>query len=480
MLPASAPVSHPNLKVGASSPQMREPSAPQNNCLAHPAINGEASSRHVVNFKRRRAAFAEVVGEGLAIVPTAREHNLYPYRPDSYFRYLTGFSEPEAVLVIAAGRSILFCREKDAEREAWTGFRYGPAAAREVFGFDEALPIDELKQKLPELIRDHPALWFAPGMDSEWDISILAALKSARDTRHAGKGAPARLYDWRDTLDVMRMVKDDAEIALMRKAAEITAAGHLRAMRTCRPGMMEYELEAEISHEFRRLGAGGHAYSPIVAGGANACVLHYTQNDCPLDASDLVLIDAGCEYDGYAADITRTFPVNGRFTAIAKDCYEIVLAAQQAAIAATAPNVPLNKPHEAAVRILAQGMLDLGLLTGEIDGVIESQAYRRFYMHNTGHWLGLDVHDVGLWKQTDAEGRESWPVLLPGMVMTVEPGLYIAASPELPDALASGIGIRIEDDVLVTNTGAEVYTHAPRSVTEIEEIMRTHSPDIPA
>jgi len=439
-------------------------------------------------FQRRRAAFAEIVGDGLALVPTAREQfrnrgNAYPYRPDSYFWHLTGFPEPEAVLVIAAGRSILFCREKNAMLEVWTGFRYGPAAAREVFGFDEAWPIDELKHKLPELICGRPSLWFAPGMDSEWDATVLTALKSARDAESfTGKGAPACLYDWRETLDAMRMVKDETEIARMRKAGAITAAGHLRAMKTCRPGIMEYALEAEISYEFRRLGASGHAYSPIVAGGANACVLHYTRNDRSLNAGDLVLIDAGCEFECYAADITRTFPVSGRFTAAQRDCYEIVLAAQQAAIAATKPDVPLNRPHEAAVRVLAQGMLDLGLLTGDLDGVIESQAYRRFYMHNTGHWLGLDVHDVGSWKKTDSEGRESWPILAPGMTLTTEPGLYIAASPELPDALAAfaGIGIRIEDDLLVTESGAEVYTHAPRSVAEIEEVMRVHSSDIAA
>ncbi|MDR0233602.1 MAG: aminopeptidase P N-terminal domain-containing protein [Zoogloeaceae bacterium] len=428
-------------------------------------------------FRQHRAAFAKVIGEGLAVVPTARERirnrdNPYPYRPDSYFWYLAGFPEPEAVLVMAAGRSILFCREKDAARETWTGFRYGPAAAREVFGFDEAWPIGELERKLPELIRDHPVLWAALGMDSEWDATLLTALKAVREEGRAGKSI--HLYDWRETLDAMRMVKDESEIARMRRAAEITAAGHLRALKSCRPGMMEYALEAEISHEFRRRGASGHAYNPIVAGGANACVLHYTENSRPLDAGDLVLIDAGCEFESYAADITRTFPVNGRFTAAQRDCYEIVLAAQQAAIAATGPNVSLNQPHEAAVRVLSQGMLDLGLLTGDLDGIIERRAYQPFYMHHTGHWLGLDVHDVGDWKKTSPEGRESWPVLAPGMVLTSEPGLYIAASPEAPEvpAALAGIGIRVEDDLLVTASGAEVYTHAPRTVAEIEDVMR--------
>jgi len=428
-------------------------------------------------FQRRRAAFAQWVGDGIALVPTAREKyrnrdNAYPYRPDSYFWYLTGFPEPEAVLVMAGGRSILFCQEKDATRELWTGHRFGTIAAREVFGLDETYPIGELENRLPELLFGHSALWCALGTDSAWDDCILTALKTARGM-NSGKSVPYHLYDWRETLDAMRMVKDEAEITRMRRAAEITSAGHLRALKTCRPGMLEYRLEAELSHEFRRLGASGHAYNPIVAGGANACVLHYTQNDCALADGELVLIDAGCEFDGYAADITRTFPVNGRFSAAQKDCYEIVLAAQEAAIAATKPGVPVNQPHEAAVRVLAQGMLDLGLLTGSLEGVIESGAYRQFYMHNTGHWLGLDVHDVGGWKKTDPEGRESWPILTPGMVLTCEPGLYIAASPELPEAAAAlaRIGIRIEDDLLVTATGVEVYTQVPKTVAEIEVIM---------
>jgi len=434
--------------------------------------------RDLAFFRQRRAAFAQLIGDGVAIVPTAREKirnrdNAYPYRPDSYFLYLTGFPEPEAALVMAGGRSILFCQDKDAERELWTGHRFGVTAAREMFGLDEAYPIGELENRLPELLLGRSALWCALGLDSEWDTRILAAQKSARDM-NTGKHVPNPLYDWREALDTMRMVKDEAEIARMRRAAEITSAGHLRALKTCRPGMREYRLEAELSHEFRCSGASGHAYSPIVAGGANACVLHYTQNDCALADGDLVLIDAGCEFDGYAADITRTFPVNGRFTAAQKDCYEIVLAAQEAAIAATCPGVPVNQPHEAAVRVLAQGMLDLGLLTGSLDGVIESLAYRRFYMHNTGHWLGLDVHDVGLGKQTEPEGKESWPVLTPGMTLTCEPGLYIAASPELPKAAMAlaGIGIRIEDDLLVTATGVEVYTQVPKSVVEIEALMR--------
>ncbi|MDR2637465.1 MAG: aminopeptidase P N-terminal domain-containing protein [Zoogloeaceae bacterium] len=423
--------------------------------------------------KKRRARFAEKVGDGIALIPTAREHprNPCPYRPDSYFWYLTGFPEPEAVLVIAAGRSLLFCREKDPERETWTGVRYGPEAAREIFAFDETWPLSELEKKLPELIANRPVLWHALGMDGEWDARVMRALESVRGMARAGQSAPALLSDWRDTLDGMRLLKDESELAHMRRAAEITASGHLGALQSCAPGMAEYALEAELSYQFRRLGANGHAYNPIVASGGNACILHYTRNDRTLQDGELVLIDAGCEYQGYAADITRTFPVNGRFSAAQKDCYEIVLAAQQAAIAAARPGAPFNAPHMAAVRVLTQGMVDLGLLSGNIDHLIETTAYQRFYMHRTGHWLGLDVHDAGRYRLAGTDDREDWVALAPGMTLTCEPGLYIPAAPDIPAALAD-IGIRIEDDLLVTARGCEVYTQVPKSVAEIEEAMR--------
>ena len=427
-------------------------------------------------FIARRAHFLNLIGDGVALIPTAPERlrnrdNPHPYRADSYFWHLTGFPEPEAVLVLAGGRSTLFCREKDALREIWDGFRYGPEAAAQTFGFDEAYPIATLDEKLPHLIADHPTLWHAFGLDAEWDARIARALDAVRAQARQGKRAPSALCDWRAPLDALRLIKAAAEQDLMRRAADITSAGHARAMRaSIHTAKTEYALEAELSYEFRRQGASGHAYSPIVAGGKNACTLHYVDNSQPLIDGDLVLIDAGCEFAGYAADITRTFPVNGRFSPAQKDCYEIVLAAQSAAIAATRPGVRFNVPHEAAARVLTQGMVDLKLLAGDVDGLIESAAYRRFYMHNTAHWLGLDVHDAGDYKEAGSSPN-LWRELAPGMTLTCEPGLYIPAAPDVPAALHN-IGIRIEDDLLITPTGCEVYTSAPKSVREIEELMR--------
>lgn len=425
-------------------------------------------------YLERRNRLFEELGDGLLVLPTAPEKLRnrdahHPYRFDSYFWYLTGFPEPEAVLVMVGGKkpqSILFCREKNEEREIWDGYRYGPQGAVESFFFDAAFPISELDNKLPELMAQSDAIWYALGHDGDWDARISTALNAVRAQSRAGKRPPGTLNDLHRLLDRMRLNKDAAEIDAMKRAAAISSAGHARAMRACRPSMAEYELEAELTYEFRRRGAEAHAYTPIVAGGHNACVLHYVANDKLLPDHALVLIDAGCEVEGYASDITRTFPVNGRFSAIQKDVYEIVLAAQSAAIAAIAPGKHFMDPHEAALRILAQGMLDLKLLEGSLDGIIESEAYKRFYMHRTGHWLGLDVHDAGEYKAGDA-----WTVLTPGMTLTVEPGLYIRPAEDVPKAL-HGIGIRIEDDVLVTPHGCEVYTTAPKTVEEIEEIMR--------
>ncbi|MEY2632440.1 MAG: hypothetical protein RIR00_1094 [Pseudomonadota bacterium] len=425
-------------------------------------------------FLLRRQRLLQRLGNGIAVIPTAPEvlrnrDSHHPYRFDSYFWYLSGFPEPEAVLVLVGGaqpQSLLFCREKNPERETWDGFRYGPAAAATHFGFDAAYPIGELEQKLPELIADRDCLWHAFGHDSGWDEQIARALNQVRGQVRSGKRAPRTLHDLRAELDSMRLVKDEHEQATLRRAADIAAAGHLRAMRACRPGMREYELEAELSYEFRRRGADAHAYTPIVAGGANACVLHYVANNQPLAAGSLVLIDAGCEVEGYAADITRTFPVSGRFSPAQRDAYQIVLAAQSAAFASIRPGAGFMDPHEAAVGVLTQGMVDLGLLQGAVEGLIEREAYKRFYMHRTGHWLGLDVHDAGDYKIGDA-----WTTLTPGMTLTVEPGLYIPAADDVPAAL-HGIGIRIEDDVIVSATGAEVYTDVPRSVEAIEELMR--------
>ena len=425
-------------------------------------------------YANRRASLLAQMQCGIAIVPTAPERlrnrdSAYLYRFDSYFYYLCGFREPEAVLVLIAGdqpQSILFCREKNLEREIWEGFRFGPEAAREAFGVDAAYPIAELEERLPALMANQPALHYAPGADPEWDARIMRWLNQVRAQNRVGIGAPQEIHDIRSVLDEMRLLKDARELELMRSAAGISARAHERAMRATRPGRMEYEIEAELLYEFRRHGAQYPAYWPIVAGGANACVLHYSDNSAKLDDGALLLIDAGCELGGYASDITRTFPVNGRFSGAQKDVYAMVLAAQAAAIAATGPGVPWDAPHEAAVRVLAQGMIDFGLCSGSLDKVLENGDYRRFYMHRTGHWLGLDVHDAGEYKCD-----KQWRLLEPGMVLTAEPGFYIRPGEGVP-AHFENIGIRIEDDVLVTADGYEVLTAAtPKSVAAIEALM---------
>ncbi len=425
-------------------------------------------------YQQRRAKLAAAMRGGVAIVPTAPERTRsrdshYPYRFDSYFYYLTGFPEPDAVLVVVAGRqarSILFCRERDPEREIWDGFRYGPEAARATFGLDEAHPIDELDKLVPDLLADcgvvHAPLSFEP----VWDARIAGWMNRVRARARNGVVAPSELRDIYATLDEMRLIKGPDEIALMRRAAEITAGAHRRAMRATRPGRVEHEIEAELLHEFRVHGAQGPAYPPIVAGGERACVLHYVQNNGLLRDRELLLIDAGCELDGYAADLTRTFPVNGKFSPEQREIYQLVLAAQAAAIAAVRPGNRWDAPHGAAVKVLTQGLIDLGLLTGSLEQAIDTESYRRFYMHRTGHWLGLDVHDVGDYKRGG-----DWRALAPGMVLTVEPGCYVRPGDGVPASFA-GIGVRIEDDVLVTDAGAEVLTRdAPKSIPDIEDLV---------
>ena len=426
-------------------------------------------------YARRRARLAARLGNGVAIVPTAPEclrnrDAHYPYRYDSYFYYLTGFREPEAVLVLVGGetpRSMLFCREKNAEREIWDGFRYGPEAAREAFAFDEACSITELDARMPDLLADRPAVQVHLGSDPLWDGRVLGWVNAVRGRARSGVAAPGDLRDVRVLLDEMRLIKDGHEVALMRRAGDISAAAHRLAMQAARPGVAEYAVEAVLQHEFRRCGAQAPAYTPIVAGGVNACVLHYVENNAILADGDLLLIDAGCELDGYASDITRTFPVNGRFSGAQRDVYELVLAAQAAAIAMVKPGAYWNAPHDAAVAVLAQGFIDLKLLGGTLDAVLEQESYKQFYMHRTGHWLGLDVHDAGEYK-TGGEWRE----LQPGMVLTVEPGCYIRPGPGVPEAFAH-IGIRIEDDALVTVGGCEILSAAaPKNVADIEALMR--------
>ncbi|HRD94294.1 aminopeptidase P N-terminal domain-containing protein [Accumulibacter sp.] len=428
-------------------------------------------------YSSRRQRLLDSLGDGVAVLATAPERvrnsdSHYPYRFDSYFWYLSGFPEPEAAIVLVGGRepkSLLFCRDKDEERETWDGFRYGPEAAAKAFGFSEAHPIASLEQKLPELIANRGPLWHSLGHDADWDQRITRALNAIRNQSRSGSRAPGEIRDLRGLLDQMRLIKDDHEIKSMRRAAEIASAGHSRAMRACRPGMAEYELEAEIGYEFRRRGADGHAYTPIVAGGANACILHYVANNKLLAGQSLVLIDAGCEVDGYASDITRTFPVGGRFSPVQREVYEVVLAAQQAALAAVRPGALFTDYHQAALRVLVQGLIDLKVLAGSVDGAIESEAYKPWYMHRTGHWLGLDVHDAGEYKTGIAD--DAWVKLLPGMTLTVEPGLYFRPGSRIPQHL-HGLGVRIEDDVLVTADGCAVYTNAPKTIAEIEEVMR--------
>jgi Xaa-Pro aminopeptidase len=429
----------------------------------------------VAVYAERRRRLAATIGEGVAVIATAPERarnrdTHYPYRHDSYFYYLTGFPEPEAALVLVGGaapRALVFCREKNAEREIWDGFRHGPEGARERFGVDEAHPIGELDAKMAQLLADRETLWTAVGVDADWDARVMRWLNAVRAQARAGVVAPHSLRDLHAPLDEMRLRKDAHELALMRRAAAISAAAHRRAMLAAHPGAAEYEVEAELLYEFRRQGAQFPAYWPIVAGGANACVLHYVQNDAPLADGSLLLIDAGCELEGYAADITRTFPVNGRFSGAQREVYEIVLAAQRAAMDRVRAGNAWNEPHDAAVRVLAQGMLDLKLLAGTLDEALEKETYKRFYMHRTGHWLGMDVHDAGEYKRAGA-----WRTLEPGMTLTVEPGLYIRAADDVPERLRD-IGVRIEDDVLVTEGACEVLTaDAPKAVADVEALIR--------
>ncbi|HSC62515.1 MAG TPA: aminopeptidase P N-terminal domain-containing protein [Caldimonas sp.] len=461
-----------------------------------------SSSSSFVARRARIAAAMKAVGGGVAIVPTAPERqrnsdNDHPYRHGSDFHYLTGFSEPGAWLLIGSdGRTTLACRPKDVERELWDGIRLGPDAAPAALAVDDAVTLDRLDDVVVERLADQPAVWWSfdtPGLGARID----GWLERVRAKGRMGVEAPGVQYDLAPLLATMRVRKDAGEVDIMRRAARISAAAHVRAMRFCaarfakdpRAAVPEYEIEAELLHEFRRSGAEGPAYTSIVAAGANACILHYTPSATPLKAGELCLIDAGCELDGYASDVTRTFPADGRFSPAQRELYDLVEAAQAAAVAATKPGARLRDAHAAAVRVLAQGMLDTGLLdrnaVGDVDAVIESAAYRKFYMHGTGHWLGRDVHDVGDYQAADEApvAQPDWlggtvvkkpsRKLEPGMVVTIEPGLYVRAGEGVPERFWN-IGIRIEDDAVVTEQGCELISRGvPVAAAEIEALMRS-------
>jgi len=417
----------------------------------------------------------QLMRSGAAVLPTAPEATrngdvLYPFRPDSDFYYLTHFPEPEAIVVLIPdrpnGEFILFCRERDAEKEAWHGARSGLEGAIERYGADDAFPIEDVSDILPGLLEEQDRIYCNMGRYPEFDNRMLQWVDEFRNKARSGVTASGEFIDVGHILHELRLIKRKEEIDTMRQAARISAAAHCRAMRVCRPNIYEFEIESELEYEFRRGGARASAYPSIVAGGANACILHYTENHDSLRDGDLLLIDAGAEIDCYASDITRTFPINGRYTGEQRALYEIVLSAQEAAIAQVRPGNTWNQPHEAAVGVLTQGLVELGLLSGTIDHLIEDHSYRRFYMHRTGHWLGMDVHDVG-----DYKIAGEWRVLEPGMTLTVEPGLYIPAT-ENVDIRWQNIGIRIEDDILVTRTGCEILTEdVPKCPNEIETLM---------
>ena len=463
----------------------------------------DTQAPHTVYAQRRARLAAQLGPGGIAIVPTAPERQRnrdsdYLYRFDSYFYYLTGFTEPNAWLVLTAdGHSTLLCQPKDLEREIWDGIRLGPDAAPDALGVDEAYSVAELGQRLPRLLENRHTVWFPFAIHAGLSAQVDGWLQQVRARVRYGAVCPEQQRDLCGPLDEMRLIKDSFEIATMKRAAQISAGAHIRAMQRSsamlRAGqdLREYHLDAELLHEFRQHGSQYPAYGSIVAGGANACVLHYRADAAPIRDGDLVLIDAGCELDGYASDITRTFPANGRFSGPQRTLYELVLASQEASVAATRPGARFTDPHEAAVRVLAQGMLDTGLLdankVGTLDDVIAQRAYFQFYMHRTGHWLGLDVHDCGSYVEpsemgTVSERRDPLSgevikdrpsrVLREGMVLTLEPGIYVRPAPGVPEAFWN-IGIRIEDDALVTASGCELITRdVPVDPDAIEALMR--------
>lgn len=426
--------------------------------------------------RRRQTLMGMMEPNSIAILPAADEKirsrdTHYSYRPASDFYYLSGFPEPEAVLVLVPerehGEFILFCRERDREKEIWDGYRAGPEGACKDFGADDAFPVSDMDEILPGLLEGRERVYYAMGRDAEFDRKVMSWINSIRAKVRSGATPPGEFLDLDHFLHDMRLYKSAAELRIMETAGEISAQAHIKAMQACKPGKYEYELEAEIAYHCAKQGARFQAYNPIVGGGKNGCILHYIENNEKLKDGDLVLIDAGCEYQYYASDITRTFPVSGKFSAEQRAVYDIVLAAQEAAIEKVVTGNHWNDPHDASVRVITEGLVELGLLKGEVDTLIEEQAYRDYYMHRIGHWLGMDVHDVGDYKV----GGE-WRVLEPGMVMTVEPGIYISPDNDNVPKKWRGIGIRIEDDVVVTKEGNRVLTvSVPKKPEEIEKLM---------
>ncbi|WP_461521807.1 Xaa-Pro aminopeptidase [Porticoccus sp.] len=428
-------------------------------------------------FARRRETLIELMAENSIAIITAAPERVrnrdvhYPYRQDSDFYYLTGFQEPESVLVLVPGRAqgqfLMFCRDRNPEREIWDGYRAGPEGACSEYGADDAFPIDDIDDILPGLLEGRDRVYYAMGKDPAFDRHLMDWVNSIRARARAGATPPGEFVDLDHLLHELRLFKSSTEQKIMRTAAEISARAHRRAMQICRPGLFEYQLQAEIEHEFAMAGSRFPAYGSIVGGGANGCILHYVENSAPLKDGDLVLIDAGCELQHYASDITRTFPVNGKFSAEQKAVYDVVLQSQLAGIEACKVGNHWNEPHQVTVDVITDGLMDLGILKGERNELIETGAYRDFYMHRAGHWLGMDVHDVG-----DYKVHEEWRVLEPGMVMTVEPGIYISPDNQQVDERWRGIGIRIEDDVLIKSKGASVLSKdVPKTTRDIEALM---------
>lgn len=431
----------------------------------------------MTEYAKRRKELMQKVGKNSIVIltsaPTLKRNSDtdFPFRQNSDFYYLTGFEEPEAVAILAPkrknGEFILFNRVRDRDMEIWEGYRAGQEGARKLFGANEAYPISELESKLPELLEGCERIHYSLGIDKHFDHVLLNAVNKIRGKIRNGMQSPIEFVDITDTIHEMRLIKSPAEIAIMRKAAEISATAHVRAMQFCKPGLNEYQLEAELTHEFQRNGARFPAYTPIVGSGEYSCILHYNSNNKVIKDGEMVLIDAGGEYQNYASDITRTFPANGKFSPEQRAIYDIVLKAQIAGIKAVKPGVLWPAVQNVMVKIITQGLIDVGLLKGKLDDLIEKHAYFPFYMHKSGHWLGLDVHDVGRYK---LEGK--WRKFEPGMVLTVEPGIYISSDLKNVPARWHNIGVRIEDDVLVTEKGHDVLSKdVPKSIADIEALM---------